>query len=148
MIDDRGDSTMTLYNKFTYDLGTLKLSKADKARLEADFDGAGEYMVCTDETADASTSGHILSNLWAFTPDFLAGETELPAEVFLCLQDKMSEDANEAIRAIIKATCGEASLVDAAVSADGRGHFLATYDGDEQTFTTKSGKTLFVYRCN
>ena len=45
---------MTTYDKFTYDLGSLKLSKADKAAIEADFDDAGEYMVCTDETADAS----------------------------------------------------------------------------------------------
>ena len=139
---------MTLYDKFTYDLGTLKLSKADKAELEADFDDAGEYIVCTDETADVGCKDYILSNVWAFRDTFLAEETGLPVEVFSCLQEKMGEDSNETIHTLVKATCGEASLVDAAVSADGRRHFLATYDGDEQTFTTKSGKTLFVYRCN
>ena len=143
----------TTYEKFTYDLGELKLTKKDKAALEApyhsvNFYDAGEYMVCTDETADASVRGQILSSLWAFRPDFLAGETHLPAEVFSCLQEKMNEDANETIHALVKATCGEASFVDAAVCADGRGHFLATYDNDEQTFTTKKGVTLFVYRCN
>jgi hypothetical protein len=138
----------TKYDKFTYDLGSLKLSKADKAAIEADFDDAGEYMVCTDETADVGVKGQILSSLWAFSSDFLASEAGLPSEVFSCLQEKMSEDANETIHVLIKVTCGDASLVDAAVSADGRGHFLATYDGDEKTFTTSKGVTLFVYRCN
>lgn len=138
----------TTYEKFTYDLDGLKLSKKDKAALEADFDDAGEYMVCTDGTADASVKGQILSSLWAFRSEFLAGETGLPVEVFSCLQEKMSEDCDETIHALVKATCGEASFVDAAVCADGRGHFLATYDGDEKTFTTSKGVTLFVYRCN
>jgi hypothetical protein len=138
----------TTYEKFTYDLGNLKLSKAEKVKLEADFDDAGEYIVCTDETADVGVKGQILSSLWAFSSNFLAGETGLPSEVFSCLQEKMSEDANETIHALVKATCGEASLVDSAVCTDGRGHFLATYDGDEQTYTTTKGITLFVYRCN
>lgn len=138
----------TTYDKFTYDLGSLKLTKADKAALEADFDDAGEYMVCTDGTADASVKGQILSSLWAFRPEFLACETGLPEVVFSCLCKEMCEDANETIHALVKATCGDLSFVDAAVSADGRGHFLATYDNDEQTFTTKKGVTLFVYRCN
>ena len=75
-------------------------------------------------------------------------KTGLPAQCFACMQEKMCEDANDAILALIRSTCGEASIVDAAVSADGRGHFLASYDSDEQVYTTKSGKTLYVYRCN
>lgn len=138
----------TTYETFTYDLGSLKLTKAEKAKLEKKFDGAGEYMICTDETADASAKGEILSNLWAFRAEFLAGETGLPSEVFSCLQEKMCEDCNDTILALVRSTCGEASIVDAAVSADGRGHFLASYDSDEQVYTTKSGKTLYVYRCN
>ena len=135
------------YDKFTYDLGSLKLTKAEKAELENEFDD-GEYMVCTDETADSNTKGEILSNLWAFRPEFLAIETGLPAEVFSCLQEKLSEDSNETVRRLVQSTCGEKSIVDAAVQNDGRGQFLAFYDGDEQVFTTKTGKVLYVYRCN
>lgn len=138
----------TTYDKFTYDLGSLKLTKAERAALEKEFDGAGEYMVCTDETADASVKGEILSNLWSFRASFLADETGLPEQCFACMQEKMCEDANDAILALIRSTCGEASIVDAAVSADGRGFFLSHYDNDEQVFTTKSGKTVYVYRCN
>jgi hypothetical protein len=35
------------YDKFTFDLGELRLTKADKAGLETDFDGPGEYLVCS-----------------------------------------------------------------------------------------------------
>ena len=136
------------YDKFTYDLGELRLTKADKAGLETDFDGPGEYLVCSDQMADEQAKGEILSNLWAFRADFLAGETGLPSEVFSCMQEKMCDNCNEAIRALVKSTCGENSLVDAAISADGRGHFLASYDNEEISYTTKSGKQVFLYRCN
>jgi len=139
---------MTLYEKFTYDLGKLTLTKKDKAELESEFDGPGEYLVCSDKMADEQVKGEILSNLWAFKADFLAGETGLPSEAFSCMQEKMSENCNEAVRALVKSTCGEDSLVDAAVSADGRGHFLAQYDGEEISYVTKSGKTVYLYRCN
>jgi hypothetical protein len=136
------------YDKFTYDLGELRLTKADKAGLETDFDGPGEYLVCSDKMADEQVKGEILSNLWSFRADFLAGETGLPSEVFSCMQEKMNENCNEAIRALVKSTCGENSLVDAAVCIDGRGHFLASYDSEEISYLTKSGKQVFLYRCN
>jgi hypothetical protein len=139
---------MNRYEKFTYDLSGLTLTKKDKAELEKEYSGAGEYMVCTNETADLAARGQILSSLWAFKADFLSSETNLPSEVYSCLQEKMSKDSNEAILALVRSTCGEDSIVDAAINSDGRGHFLATYDSDELTFTTKSGKTLYLYRCN
>ena len=138
---------MTLYDRVTYDLGHFDLSEVDKNEIEHMF-AKGEYMVCTDETADSSARGQILSMLWAFQPDFLAGETGLPAELFSCLQEKLSENCNGTILTLVRSTCGESAFVDAAVSADGRGHFLATYDGDEIEYTTKSSKTVFVYRVN
>jgi len=139
---------MTLYEKFTYELGDLVLTEQDTTELESEFDGAGEYLICSDEMADQLVKGEILSNLWAFRADFLAGETGLPSEAFACMQEKMSENCNEAVRALVKSTCGEDSLVDAAVSADGRGHFLTQYDSEEISYITKSGKQVFLYRCN
>jgi len=139
---------MISHEKFTYDLSDLHLTKGDKAKLESAFDGAGEYLVCSDEMADQQAKGEILSNLWAFKADFLASETGLPSEAFSCMQEKMSKDCNEAVRALVKSTCGEDSLVDAAVSANGRGHFLASYDNEEISYITKSGKTVYLYRCN
>ena len=137
------------YDKFTYDLGELRLTKADKAKLETDFDGPGEYLVCSDKMADEQVKGEILSNLRTFRVDFLAGETGVPSEVFYALINTMpAVDSNESIRALVRSTCGEDSLVDASVSADGRGHFLASYDSEEISYLTKSGKQVFLYRCN
>ena len=138
---------MTLYDRVTYDLGHFDLSEVDKNEIEHMF-AKGEYMVCTDETADSSARGQILSMLWAFQPDFLAGETDLSAEVFSCLQENLSENCNNTILTLVRSTCGESALVDSAVATDGRGHFLATYDSEEVKYTTKSGKTVYVYRVN
>jgi hypothetical protein len=136
------------FDKFTYDLGSLKLTKAEKTKLEKEYESSAEYLVCSDENADAMARGEILSNLWAFRAEFLAGETGLPSEVFECLQNSMSEDCNDTIRALVVASCGLDSLVETAVQVDGRGHFLAAYDNEEIEYTTKSGKTLYLYRCN
>jgi hypothetical protein len=39
------------------------------------------------------------------------------------------------------------SLVEDAISADGRGHFLSSYDGDENEETV-NGQTFYIYRTN
>ena len=136
------------YEKFTFDLGELKLYKKDIAELEKAFEGPGEYLVLTDELADSHVKSEILSNLWAFGTDFLAVKTGLPSKVFSCLIEKMGKGANDAIRSLIQCTCSEASVVNAAVKCNSRGQFLSSYDGDELTYTTKSGKVLYLYRCN
>lgn len=139
---------MATYDKFTYDLGHLELSKGDKAELEKDFDGPGEYTVYIDETANLAARGEILSNLWTFRPTFLADITNLPSEVFSCLQEKMGEDCNYAILVLVRSNCGENSIIESAISANNRGHFLAHYDSKEIEYKTKSGKVLYLYRCD
>ena len=48
------------------------------------------------------------------------------------MQSKKCEGANDAILALIKKTDGGLDgFVEDAISADGRGHFLSSYDGDE-----------------
>ena len=132
------------HEKFIY----FELTNEDKAELEANFDSAGEYLVYTDETAERVVKGQILSMLWVFDPYFLAGETGLPAEVFSYMQEKLGSDCNDVILTLIRSTCGESKYVNSVVTSDGRGYFIATYDRDEQMFTTKSGKVVYVYRIN
>ena len=92
-----------------------------------------EYAIAlTDDEADNAVTQYIEDSLWAFNPDFLAGETGLPQQAFAALSP-LCEDANEPVLAMGKSTCGLESLVDSAIGADGRGHFLASYDGDEQS---------------
>jgi hypothetical protein len=135
------------YDKFTYDLGSLRLTKTDKAELEKEFEGVGEYLVCSDELADEQAKAEILSTLWAFKPSFLAEMTKLDSVVFEKLAT-LCEDSNTAIQTIIKVTCGLDYLVEQAITSDGRGHFLASFDGEEIEYHTKSGKTVYLYRCN
>jgi len=39
------------------------------------------------------------------------------------------------------------SFVDAAISADGRGHFMSSYDGNENEEEV-NGTTFYIYRIN
>jgi len=104
--------------------------------------GSQEYLVLTDAEADDQAEAYIADSLWAFNASFLASETELPEECFTALCEKC-ENGNDPIRRIVDKTCGLKSFVDSAVSADGRGHFLSQYDGEEN----EQGE-FFIYRCN
>lgn len=108
--------------------------------------GHREYLVCTDQEVDQFLSDSIADSLWAFNPDFLAGETGIDELVFRALQPNC-ESANPAVRAIVDATCGLASLVRHAECADGRGHFLSGYDGVELDILA-GRKTFYAYRVN
>ncbi len=136
------------YDKFSYDLGNATLTVRQIAKLEKDsrFDD-GEFLVCTDQTATEACRGQILSSLWAFNADFLSGVTGLDSAVFHKLSG-LCENANDAVAALVKSTCGIDHLVEQAIAADGRGHFLASYDNDEHEFRVNKSLTLYVYRCS
>lgn len=104
------------------------------------------YLILTDEEANDAVFEYIVESLWAFKSEFLASETDLPVEVFKALS-KQCEGANEPIRKLVEKTCGLLPLVDAAISADGRGHFLSTYDGEE-TEIQIGDEDYYVYRTN
>jgi hypothetical protein len=104
--------------------------------------GNQEYMVLTDSEADEAVTEYIKESVWAFNADFLASMTELDSEMFALASDKC-ESANDAILRTIEKTCGLAEFVEQAVSADGRGHFLSGYDGEE----VEQGN-YFIYRTN
>jgi hypothetical protein len=86
--------------------------------------------------------------LWAFKSSFLASETGVDEEVFEAIQSNdRCESNNPAIRSIIDVTCGLDEFVLSAVCADGRGHFLSLYDGEELE-TTVEGIDYHIYRQN
>jgi hypothetical protein len=105
--------------------------------FEADGD---EYLVLTDEEADERVKDYITESVWAFTPSFLSNH--IPVH----LQDKcehLQDKCEVANDAILNAIIDFDDFVEDAVSADGRGHFLATYDGDE---VEEDG--YYIYRTN
>lgn len=96
--------------------------------------GRQEYAVGTEEEADEACSEQIKDSLWAFNASFILSECDLPhnlEEVFQAYQEKECESANDTILALVEKTCGLADFIASAISADGRGHFLASYDGNE-----------------
>lgn len=130
---------------------TIEKDEYNENKFYAD---GGEYLVLTDEEADKATAEEIESLLWAFNADFIIEKTGLSRkmsdyevksviESLTELQGKTCESCNEFIKAVIKGTCGLENFIIAAVNADGRGHFLASYDNNEN-----ESDNYFIYRVN
>lgn len=109
-----------------------------------------DYAVGTDEQATAACREYIRDSLWAFRPGFIAKYTPdgVDAEVIECLVEKKYEEANEAIARLIGDRLGD--FIDDAIKSDGRGHFLAGYDGNEIDSSDVDGLPtgLVAYRIN
>lgn len=106
-----------------------------------------DYLVYTDEEADEAVREYIEETVWAFSPSFLQAHTGVSSDIIKEMQEKMSPSANQAITAMIK---DFDHFVDDAIACDGRGHFLATYDHEENFVTFQNGLfedvTYFIYR--
>lgn len=109
--------------------------------------GSREYFVLTDEEADHLAYENIERDLWAFVPRFLVNY--MPDGIGVSHLEKIVEssyeDAAPAFRAMVGNRFDE--LVEDAISTDGRGHFIANYDGREDEFEY-AGHTYYIYRQN
>jgi hypothetical protein len=108
--------------------------------------GNQEYLVCTDEEADQEVKENILDSLWAFDTEFILSHSKIECisdrteKAFRKMQMELCESANEIIKAIIEDLD---EFVADAISADGRGHFLSSYDGTENKI-----EEFYIYRTN
>lgn len=99
------------------------------------------YLVLTDKEADQQVRIDIEDSLWAFKAEFIIDHSNLPSEaeeMVRFFQEAKSEGANETIKALIT---DMDEFVEDAISADGRGHFLSHYDGEEG-----EAGGFFIYR--
>ena len=134
-----------------YDLQAIVLAQYHKLctnGTEADYDEAQndlqyDYSVYTDEEADEAVRENIEEMVWAFNASFLQAHTGVDANAIAKIQE-MCEDANEPLTAMIK---DFDHFVNDAVKCDGRGHFLAPYDHEENEITF-NGITYYIYRRN
>ena len=136
--------------KQEYDTEAIVLA----AHLGVDIDDAEhyieveDYLVLTDEEADEAVREYIEETVWAFNPSFLSVHTGVDEEIFEALAGRC-EGNNESFKRMIK---DFDYFVDDAVSCDGRGHFLAGYDHEENEVTYKSidnnTTTYYIYRRN
>lgn len=92
------------------------------------FINGNEYAVAVnEEEANAAAGQYIKDSICYFNPSFLAGHSDVPEEVFEFLADKGFFN-NEAYKSMIYDVD---DFVDDAIDADGRGHFLNSYNGKE-----------------
>lgn len=110
-----------------------------------------EYKVLTDEEADEAAEDYIKETLWAFNADFILEHTSVYEETTAHedeeiinalreMQGKLCESANALVKALISDID---KFIEDAIDADGRGHFLSSWDGIEN----KSGD-FYIYRTN
>ena len=113
-------------------------------------DGTEWAHASSDAAADRAAKEYILGSVWAFRSKFLLDHMPkgMTIEAIEAIQAQ-SEDANEPLLALIK---NKAKFVKEAISADGRGHFLSHYNGEEETPDRVDGleslRKGYVYRVN
>ena len=118
--------------------------------------GAREYLVVTEQEANCIIAEQVENELWAFHPEWLVRHTLLrnnekfaPADyeailqAFSAIQQHFMETCNPMLRGLIEATCGMLLFIEEAIAHNGRGHFLAPCDEDEE----KQGD-FYIYRMN
>jgi hypothetical protein len=91
------------------------------------------WLVLSDEAADECAAEAIQESLWSFRPEFIADHTRprlntAATKALAEMQRKLCEDAAPLIEALVD---DMDSFIQDAISADGRGHFLASYDHEE-----------------
>lgn len=113
--------------------------------------GNTEYIVLTDTEADEETKGYIKESLWAFNADFILSHSKIGnncnkavIKAFQKMQGDLCENANELVFAMIE---DFEDFVSDAIEADGRGHFLSSYDGEENEEKV-NGQWFYIYRTN
>ena len=122
------------------DLDCLDVSKYDDNAFEY---GREEYLVLTDQEAAAMAGERILDLVWAFRPEFLASHCVegVDSETIESIQNNERCGSNNAV--LLRLIDDVDHFVNDAIAADGRGHFLADYDNEEN----ESGE-FFIYRTN
>lgn len=130
------------------------------AVIEAGYDNnhfecqGEEYLVLTEDEREEAVKEYIKESIWAFNADFILDNSRIEwnnnreydqiEKALKEMQEKLCESANSLILALIE---DFDQFVDNAVSADGYGHFLSQYDGEE--YEEKINDTWFyIYRTN
>jgi len=137
-------------NKLTALATHLEIDKAEISIWNDYFThGDREYLVLTDRERKKKAREYILENLWTFNPSFILDHrgvdlTERDREIVIKsleeLSGKMYESLTPLIAIMIKS---KSKFVNDAIEADGYGHFLANYDGNEHEIGN-----YFIYRVN
>ena len=125
------DLMETHWNNYKQDYTTEEIILASHLGVDIDYAESyiddQDYLVLTDEESDEAVREEIEQMVWAFNPSFLCAHTNVSEEAIKKIQE-LYEGANDALAEMIK---DFDAFVEDAVACDGRGHFLAGYDGVE-----------------
>lgn len=108
-----------------------------------------DYLVLTDEEADEKAAEYIKDSVWAFNSGFIIQHSsaldfdDASEQVIRAIADQC-ERGNAAMSKLID---DMDEFIEDAISADGRGHFMSSYDGNENEETIE-GQTFYIYRIN
>jgi|SRR5665647_868490 len=130
------------------DIEDLTEERYDHYGLKIFSDGSHEYAIGTDEEAQEAVKAYIQDSVWSFRPEFIASHTRAGAtngmiRAIEALQ-KECESCNEDVKSLIEDID---EFIEDAISADGRGHFLSSYDSEEVELRI-NGEYLYAYRLN
>ena len=109
-----------------------------------------DFLVLTDDEADTRVTEYIEESLWAFRLEFLwdfFGEFDDSYAAVAAMKEvaeKLCESANPIFRALVGDRFPK--LVQAAIAADGRGHFLNNWDGNEVEVWVEKNEARYIYR--
>lgn len=110
--------------------------------------GHEEWAIGLDSDADDAVKHYILDSIWAFRAGFIASHTKVGATTGMIkaieAMQQNCESSNEDIKSLIEDID---EFIDDAISADGRGQFLNSYDGNESEIRI-DGVFYYAYRLN
>lgn len=122
----------------------VKASELEKSTYDSSLfeHESREYLVLTDKQAGKRAEEYIEDSLWAFNTSWLMDYIDLPERAIDAIKEGY-EDSGPAIKKLIGSSKKWQEFVSDSIRADGRGHFLSGYDGDEN----EEGE-YFIYRVN
>jgi len=107
-----------------------------------------EYAIGKEEEVDKATEEAIRDSLYTFNADWTQShlEIELPIEAIHAIQEKC-EEGSLILYDLFKKVGDWDYMVRDSILADGRGHFLASYDDAEEE-TYYASEWYYIYRLN
>jgi hypothetical protein len=119
------------WNQYKQEYGIQSILLANFLEIDPDVAQSlideDDYLVLTDKQADEVVRDYIKETVWAFKPSFLSQHTGVDEEIFTNLADRCESNNKSYLRMIKDLD----EFIEDAVSQDGRGHFMDTYDGNE-----------------
>ena len=110
--------------------------------------GSQEYAIGTEDEVQIAVESNIKDSLFAFNADWIVSHLDVnfPIEGIKAIQEKY-ENGNDSLYEIISKLGDWDYFVKDSILADGRGHFLSSYDGNEEEIYYEN-IWYYIYRIN